>query len=111
MNAFAHWLAPDVSRTLGLALLHFLWQGAALAALAAAAIALPRKASTRYAIAVVALISMFAAPAVTYFVLHQSEAAFTASPQTVTPATAQAASRAARRAVASTTASLFLSGP
>ncbi len=110
MNAFAHWFTPDVSRNLGLSLLHFLWQGAALAALAAAAIALARKASTRYAIAVVALISMVAAPAVTYFVLHQSEPAFTASPQTVAPTIAQAASLAARRAVASTTASRFLSG-
>ena len=110
MNAFAHWFTPDVLRGLGLSLLHFLWQGAALAALAAAAIALARKASTRYAIAVVALISMVAAPAVTYFVLHQSEPAFTASPQTVAPTIAQAASLAARRAVASTTASRFLSG-
>ncbi len=110
MNAFAHWFTPDVLRNLGLSLLHFLWQGAALAALAAAAIALARKASTRYAIAVIALISMVAAPAVTYFVLHQSAPAFTASPQTVAPTIAQAASLAARRAVASTTASRFLSG-
>ena len=110
MNAFAHWFTPDVLRNLGLSLLHFLWQGAALAALAAAAIALARKASTRYAIAVVALIAMVAAPAVTYFVLHQSEPAFTASPQTVAPTIAQAVSLAARRAVASTTASRFLSG-
>jgi beta-lactamase regulating signal transducer with metallopeptidase domain len=110
MNAFAHWFTPDVLRNLGLSLLHFLWQGAALAALAAAAIALARKASTRYAIAVVALISMVAAPAVTYFVLHQSEPAFTASPQTVAPTIAQAASLATRRAVTSTTAARFLSG-
>jgi beta-lactamase regulating signal transducer with metallopeptidase domain len=109
MNAFAHWFTPDVLRNLGLSLLHFLWQGAALAALAAAAIALARKASTRYAIALVALISMVAAPAVTYFVLHQSEPAFTASPQTAAPAIAQVASFAARRAVATTTASHFLS--
>src|ERR1700747_2165141 len=110
MNAFAHWFTPDVLRYLGLSLLHFLWQGAALAALAAAAIALAPKASTRYAIAVVALISMVAAPAVTYFVLHQSEPAFTVSPQTVAPTIAQAASLAARRAVASTPGSRFLSG-
>jgi beta-lactamase regulating signal transducer with metallopeptidase domain len=110
MNAFAHWFTPDVLRNLGLSLLHFLWQGAALAALAAAAIALARKASTRYAIALVALISMVAAPAVTYFVLHQSEPTFTAFPQTAAPAIAQVASFAARRAVATTTASHFLSG-
>src|SRR6266436_2612981 len=110
MNAFAHWFTPDVSRNLGLSLLHFLWQGAALAALAAAAIALARKASTRYAIAVVALISMVMAPAVTYIVLHQSEPVFAASPQTAAPAIAQVASLAARRAVATAAASHFLSG-
>ena len=110
MNAFAHWLAPDVSRTLGLSLLHFLWQGAALAALAAAAIAPARKASTRYSIAVIALMAMVAAPAVTYFVLHQSQPTLSAAKQTAFPAIAQVASLAARRAIATTTASHFLSG-
>lgn len=110
MNAFAHWFTPDVLRTLGLSLLHFLWQGAALAALAATAIALARKASTRYAIAVIALLAMVASPAVTYFVLHQPEPTLSASPQTAFPATTQVASLAARRAIATTTASHFLSG-
>jgi beta-lactamase regulating signal transducer with metallopeptidase domain len=110
MNAFAHWITPDVLRTLGLSLLHFLWQGAALAALAAAAIALAGKASTRYAIAIIALLAMVAAPAVTYFVLHRSEATFSASPQTAFPAITQVASLAVRRAIATATASHFLSG-
>jgi beta-lactamase regulating signal transducer with metallopeptidase domain len=110
MNAFAHWFTPDVLRTLGLSLLHFLWQGAALAALAATAIALARKASTRYAIASIALMAMVAAPAVTYFVLHRSEAAFSASTQTAFPAITQVASLAARRAIATTTASHSPSG-
>src|ERR1700719_67708 len=99
MNAFAHWLAPDVLRTLGLSLLHFLWQGAALAGLAAAAIALARNASTRSSIAVIALTAMVAAPGVTYFVLHQSEPTFSASKQTAFPAIAQVASLAARPAI------------
>ena len=72
MNAFARLLAPDVLHTLGLSLLHFVWQGAALAALAAAALTASRKASARYAIAVVALVLMVAAPIATYFVLHNS---------------------------------------
>jgi bla regulator protein blaR1 len=110
MNAFARWFTPDVLRTLGLSLLHFLWQGAALAAFAAAAIALACKASTRYAIAIIALMAMVAAPAVTYFVLHQSEPTLSASPQTAFPAITQVASLAARRAIATTTASHFLSG-
>src|SRR6266700_3292548 len=81
MTAVAHWFSPDVLRTLGLSLLHFLWQGAALAALAAALIAAARQASTRYAIAVAALVLMVAAPVATYFVLHQSEPSFSASNQ------------------------------
>ena len=110
MNAFAHWFTPDVLRTFGLSLLHFLWQGAALAVLAAAAIALARKASTRYAIAIIALIAMVAAPVVTYFVLHRSEPTLSASPQTAFPVITQVASLAARRAIATTTAPHFLSG-
>src|SRR6266478_4316103 len=78
MNAFAHWFTPDFLRTLGLSLLHFLWQGAA--------------------------------PAITYFVLHQSEPTLSASPQTAFPAITQVASLAARRAIATTKASHLLSG-
>ena len=81
MNALALLLAPDVLRTLGLSLLHFLWQGAALAALAAAAISASRKASTRYAIAIVALVLMVSAPIVTYFVIHDSIPSISASSQ------------------------------
>ncbi len=113
MNAFAHWFTPAVLRTLGLSLLHFLWQGVALAALAAAAIALARKASTRYAIAVVALMAMVAAPPVTYFALHQPEPTLStssASAQTAFPAITRVASLAARRTIATSTASRFLSG-
>jgi len=74
MNAVSQWLAPDVLRNLGLALSHFVWQGAAIAALAAAAIAFARKASARYAIGVAALALMLAAPVITFFVLNSSSA-------------------------------------
>jgi bla regulator protein blaR1 len=73
MNAFSQWLAPDVLRNLGLALSHFVWQGAAIAALAAGAIALARKASARYAIGVAALCLMLAAPVATFLVLNHSD--------------------------------------
>jgi bla regulator protein blaR1 len=109
MTAVAHWFSPDVLRTLGLSLLHFLWQGAALAALAAALIAAARQASTRYAIAVGALVLMVAAPVVTYFVLHQDEPAFSASKQAAVPTIAYVVNLATHRAVASTQ-SRFLSG-
>src|SRR5215831_2714082 len=70
MNAISQWPAPDVLRDLGLALSHFVWQGAAIAAAAAAAIAFARKASARYAIGVLALALMFAAPVVTFLALN-----------------------------------------
>jgi len=70
MNALALWLAPDVLRNLGLALSHFVWQGAAIAATAAAAIAGARRASARYAIGVGALVLMLAAPVTTFVVLN-----------------------------------------
>ena len=109
MTAAAHWFSPDVLRTLGLSLLHFLWQGAALAALAAALIAAARQASTRYAIAVGALVLMVAAPVATYFVLHQDEPAFSTSRQAAVPTFAYVVNLATHRAVASTP-SRFLSG-
>src|SRR5258707_14328374 len=96
MNAFARLLAPDVLRTLGLSLLHFLWQGAALAALAAAALAAARKASTRYAIAVAALVLMVSAPAITYFALHNSPAPVSVSTQNAGPVVARIVKFAAR---------------
>ena len=109
MTAVAHWFSPDVLRTLGLSLLHFLWQGAALAALAAGLIAAARQASTRYAIAVGALVLMVAAPVGTYFVLHQDEPAFGASKQAAVPTIAYVVNLATHRVVASTP-SRFLSG-
>src|SRR5438445_1930184 len=109
MTAVAHWFSPDVLRTLGLSLLHFLWQGAALAVLAAALIAAARQASTRYAIAVGALVRMVVAPVVTYFVLHQDEPAFSASKQAAVPTIAYVVNLATHRVVASTQ-SRFLSG-
>jgi beta-lactamase regulating signal transducer with metallopeptidase domain len=55
----------------GWALLHFLWQGTALAAVAAAAMALCRRASTRYLLGVGALVLMLLAPLATFFVYSQ----------------------------------------
>jgi beta-lactamase regulating signal transducer with metallopeptidase domain len=109
MTAVAHWFSPDVLRTLGLSLLHFLWQGAALAALAAALIAASRQASTRYAIAVGALVLMVVAPVVTYFVLRQDQPAFSALQQAAVPTIAHVVTLATDRVVASTQ-SRFLSG-
>src|SRR6266404_133780 len=89
MNAAARLLAPDVLRTLGLSLLHFLWQGAALAALAAAALSASRKAATRYAIAIIALVLMVSAPVATFVVLHNSTTPVAPSAQIAGPAVAR----------------------
>src|SRR5438552_2514547 len=110
MTAVAHWFSPDVLRTLGLSLLHFLWQGAALAALATALIAAARQASTRYAIAVGALALMVAAPVVTYFVLRQDEPAFSASKQAAVPTIAYVVNLATHRAVANTQSRVLSGG-
>jgi beta-lactamase regulating signal transducer with metallopeptidase domain len=77
MTHFADWLSPATLRLLALALLHFLWQGAALAALAYVLMALCRSAATRYAIAVAMLILMVSAPATTLLVLRAHEKAET----------------------------------
>jgi hypothetical protein len=70
MTAFANWFTADVLRTLGLALAHFIWQGAAVGALSAVAIAAARSASVRYIIGVAALALMVAAPVITYVILY-----------------------------------------
>jgi len=66
MSNFASWISPEVLRALGWTLLHFLWQGAGLAALFAVACAVCRSAPARYALAVSALVLMMASPVVTF---------------------------------------------
>jgi beta-lactamase regulating signal transducer with metallopeptidase domain len=66
MSNFANWISPEVLRTLGWTLLHFLWQGAGLAALFAVGSAVCRSASARYALAVGALVLMLVSPVVTF---------------------------------------------
>src|SRR5436309_14069117 len=70
MSNFVNWISPEVLRTLGWTLLHFLWQGAGLAALFVVAAAVCRSASGRYALAVSALVLMMASPVVTFIWLR-----------------------------------------
>jgi beta-lactamase regulating signal transducer with metallopeptidase domain len=74
MNHLASWISPDVMGTLGWALVHFVWQGIALAALASVAMAMCRSAAARYALGVAALVVMLAAPIVTFAALWDSRA-------------------------------------
>src|SRR5712692_6453045 len=71
MTNFAYWISPELMRTLAWTLLHFIWQGAALAALFAVAMAACRSASARYALAVGALALMMASPVITFLWLQR----------------------------------------
>src|SRR5712664_2448469 len=66
MTHFANWISPELLRTLGWTLLHFLWQGAGIAALFAVGAAVCRSASARYALAVGALVLMMVSPVITF---------------------------------------------
>lgn len=71
MTGLGGWFAPETMRLVGMALLHFLWQGAAIAAVAFLAMSLVRSASAKYLVGVAMLVAMVAAPAVTFLVLEQ----------------------------------------
>src|SRR6266850_1984236 len=71
MTNFAHWISPELMRTLGWTLLHFIWQGVALAALFAVTRAACRSAAARYALALGALVLMMASPLITFVWLHR----------------------------------------
>ena len=66
MSILAPGISPELLDSLGWTLVHFIWQGAALAALFAVANAVCRRAGTRYALAVITLALMMAAPVVTF---------------------------------------------
>jgi beta-lactamase regulating signal transducer with metallopeptidase domain len=66
--------SPQTMHAIGWTLLHFLWQGAALGALFAALWPLSRNANVRYALGIVTLILMMAAPVVTYMWLNRAPA-------------------------------------
>ena len=70
-SSFANWATPHTTRALAWALLHFLWQGSALAALAATAMALVRRASLRYLLGMAVLVLMLGAPIATFFYYFQ----------------------------------------
>src|SRR5438128_2722528 len=88
----ANWLSPDVMRPAGWALLHFLWQGTALAAMATVAMAPFRMASARYLVAVGVLLMMLTAPVATFFYYRNADAV----PTTMASAPAAALSQVAQ---------------
>lgn len=70
MMQLANWLSPETLRLLAQTLLHFLWQGAALAALAYVVMGLCRSASARYAAGVGTIFLMLVAPLGTFALLR-----------------------------------------
>lgn len=74
-----NWLSPETMHSLGWALLHFLWQGTALAAIAAVAMALMRRPSMRYLTGLAALALMLLSPAATFFYSQQHAVEITKS--------------------------------
>jgi beta-lactamase regulating signal transducer with metallopeptidase domain len=73
MTRIAGWVNAETMRLVGMALLHFLWQGVAIAAAASVAMSLARRAATKYVVAVAMLAVMVAAPALTFFVLGERQ--------------------------------------
>src|SRR6266498_3812638 len=84
------WFSASAMQSLGWALVHFLWQGTALAAMAAAAMALCRRPSARYAVGIVALALMMLAPVATYFFFHTQQSSGLAETQESSPIAAVA---------------------
>jgi beta-lactamase regulating signal transducer with metallopeptidase domain len=80
MTLLNPWLSPATLRLLALALLHFLWQGAALAALADVVMSLCRTAPSRYALGVAMLTLMLAAPVATFVFFHAQDQVMSATP-------------------------------
>ena len=72
-----NWITPEFMQRLAGSLLHFLWQGVAIALLAMIALRLlsRRSAELRYTVSVVALLSMFAAPLLTFVFYAETGAA------------------------------------
>src|SRR5215472_9762573 len=66
MRNLAMGISPELLQALGWTLLHFVWQGAGLAALFAVANTVCRRTTTRYALAVITLALMMAAPMITF---------------------------------------------
>ena len=62
MTNVAHWISPHIMESLGWTLVHFLWQGTALAALFWILITTIRHAAIRYVAGVLVLVAMAAAP-------------------------------------------------
>jgi beta-lactamase regulating signal transducer with metallopeptidase domain len=97
MTTVADLISPEMMRTLAWTLLHFVWQGAAVAALLAGILAFVRRADKRYAVSVAALALMIVAPVVTFTMLWKSAPAVSSASLHAYAAPNMAAVSASRR--------------
>src|SRR5256885_12093960 len=74
MASLTNWLSPNLMHSLGWALLHFIWQGTALAAVAGELMAICRRPALRYAVALGMLALMLAAPMAKFLFVVRSGA-------------------------------------
>ena len=74
MTTLTNWISPPTMQALGWALVHFLWQGMVIAAIAASAMTLFRRPAARYLIGVNALALMLLAPIATFFFYSEQHA-------------------------------------
>lgn len=74
MTTLTNWISPATMQSLGWALVHFLWQGTTIAALAASAMAVLRRPTARYVLGIGALVFMLVAPIATFFFYSQQHA-------------------------------------
>ncbi|MBS1839243.1 MAG: M56 family metallopeptidase [Acidobacteria bacterium] len=85
MTGLSNSFSPETLRTLGWSLLHFVWQGFALVAIASITMALLRRASARYVVGVLTLVAMVASVAITFVLLLNSQSAMRATENAATP--------------------------
>ena len=81
-------LTTEIMRTLAWSLLHFLWQGAAIAAVAAAFMFVFRKPATRYLVGIAALALMLVSFGITFTLISGAHAAGGELPAAGAPAAA-----------------------
>jgi len=77
MTTLTNWISPGAMQSLGWALVHFLWQGTALGALAAVSMAVFRRPAVRYLIGIGGLVFMLVAPVATIFFYSQQHSSST----------------------------------
>ena len=80
------WLSTAWFGNLGWSLLHFVWQGTLVAALVYPALLISRRPQLRYLLACLALVSMAAAPLMTFAYLTSRPSATTTAPTATAPA-------------------------